>query len=236
MFSAMNKKIILALVLTTVTSFALAQLTNPWGIPIYQYALIVKRDGSTIRGKVVGYGRSRGGYFKFAIEDSTKQKQILFANAATYAIFWKTNSHPLPVVAEGIQNIKPADFKKYFGDDFQSYVRMGPLNNIYYFGELANISYCEKIKIYFAPLSYGTTTSFSNALFSFPSHYRWWNHNQYPFFVEKNGVTMKVRNGNYQKRFIELFHDCPELMKLPKRERKFAHFEEHVRIYDKTCG
>jgi hypothetical protein len=202
---------------------ASGQLTNPWNVPLYPYCLGVKQDGSVITGKLRGWSSSRGGYITMSLADSTGQTKTIHAKDMAYVIFYKKKFNRIPNIPEGLQNVKPADFKKYFGTEYLVYVRMGPLNFLYYLGELANIDYCEKIKVFFAPLNYSQS-------------YRWWNGNQYPFFVEKNGITIKVRNGNYRKRFIELFHDCPELMKLPKSERKFPHLLDHVKIYDKFCG
>ncbi len=54
--------------------------------------------------------------------------------------------------------------------------------------------------------------------------------------VQRGGEPFRVRKGSYAEQFERLFGDCPELVAtVPKSQRKFRHFADHVLLYDQRC-
>lgn len=55
--------------------------------------------------------------------------------------------------------------------------------------------------------------------------------------VKHNAAPVRVKKKHYKKDFEQLFGDCEAFVhKVPRKERKFKHFADHVYDYQQTCS
>ena len=191
------------------------------------YALL--KSGEVIEGKIISSSSTRG-VTQVNLEDGAGEKHKLsaseiqeFAIAMNGAVrlqyLMERGSSVKKLLSKDQPTAKPLDFVIFRN------TRINGDKEILL--QLLNPDFDEIFEVYYDPFARKTT--------ALEGEYITWTGDKHrAYFVSKNGGELiKVKKGSYQKAYVDLFGNCPQLLEV--RKPKLQDLENHILLYQSSC-
>lgn len=198
---------------------------------------VVTTDGRVIDGVVRGHSTGPRGLKRITVRDAAGAKHKLTGHEIRQVIVPLDPDLREALMAEATTTIEKAiktDYEPIFETGAMVYDSMAwpkPDNRLLL--QRVNPGFDTLIQVYGLPLSkewswFGDADGHRPAWFGDePKAY---------LVVKRGGPPVRVEKDAYRHQFEALFADCPALLEgVPRDERKFRHFADHVYTYELSC-
>lgn len=195
---------------------------------------IVTVDGRTIDGEVRGHATSFRGLKRITVVDASGAKHKLTGHEIRQVIVPLDPDLRAALMQEATTTIEKAiktDYEPIFETGEMVYDSLAwpkPDNRLLL--QRVNPGFDTLLQVYGLPLA-KEGSWLSNG------HHAWFGDEAQAYLVVKRGgPPVRVEEDEYRRQFEALFADCPTLLEsVPRDERKFRHFADHVYAYELSC-
>ncbi len=196
---------------------------------------VVTVDGRVIDGEVRGHSASFRGLKRITVVDSSGAKHKFTGHEIRQVIVPLDPDQRAALMAEATTTIEKAirtDYEPIFETGEMVYDSVAwpkPDNRLLL--QRVNPGFDSLIQVYGLPLAK------EGRWLSSSSHRAWFGDEVQAYLVVKRGgPPVRVEEDEYRRQFEALFADCPALLEsVPRDERKFRRFADHVYAYELSC-
>ncbi|MDX5337528.1 MAG: hypothetical protein LPK25_00775 [Cyclobacteriaceae bacterium] len=221
----------LLILLTLLSSLSAQKLQQPLEeFPMSNRGYALLKTGQVIEGRIISSSSSRGITQVNLQDESGEKHKISAAEIQEFAIAMNGAVRLQYLMERGssVKKLLSKDQPTAKPNDFVIFRNTSLNGNKEILLQLLNPGFDEIFEVYYDPFARKTT--------ALEGEYITWTGDKHrAYFISKNGgEPLKVKKGNYQKSFLELFGTCPQLLEV--RKPKLQDLENHILLYQNYCS